>query len=77
MHQTMSGFFPSETLRVLTNRGKHAQTMPPHCQIQLEQKHIPSENPIHPSPPPPINLINRGKKNCIFKKETNVNFHMD
>lgn len=52
MHQTMSGFFPSETLRVLTNRGKHAQTMPPHCQIQLEQKHIPSENPIHPSPPP-------------------------
>lgn len=40
-------FFPSETLWMLTNRGKHVQTMLPHCQIQLEEKHIPSENPIH------------------------------
>jgi len=58
-------FLPSKILWVLTNRGKHAQTMLPHCQIQLEEKHIPSENRIHV----PINLINKGRKTTYLKKK--------
>lgn len=73
MHQTMSGTFPSEILRVLRNREKHAQTVLPHCEIQPEDKHIPSENPMHPS----YYFNQQRKQNYIFKKETNGNFHMD
>lgn len=73
MHQTMSGFFPSEILRVLRNRAKHAQTVLPHCEIQPEDKHFPSENPMSPS----YYFNQQKKQNSIFKKETNGNFHMD
>lgn len=73
MHQTMSGFFSKWNIAGAKKSWKTC----PDCAATL--KYNQEENTFHLKIQHaiPANLINKGSKNYVFKRETNGNFHMD